>query len=468
MRDGMGKLNKYYPYEYAKSAYDIDYKKLYDKGYRGIIFDIDNTLVHHGDDADENVEKLFEELKKIGLDTVLLSDNDDERVKRFNEKIGSKYICDADKPNPEAFLMALKMLSVEKNEAAVIGDRMFKDILGANNAEIPSIMVKFIDDGSKWLGWGRYLEFVLLFLWRHSKYYERMGGISMSDGKSFTKNFKRFLKHEIMFGDINSTCYDIAVKKEIFKRHVKNMTGHEKFLKEKNTKPLPVLIYRSESGLIKRGKDIDPETQYGKAENIAIASDKLNGSIIKPGETFSFWKLVGPITESRGYKKGRVIQQGKLIADFGGGLCNLGNTLHLLALHSPLDVTEAHYHSDALAPDHGERVPMSSGTSVNYNFVDVRFKNNTDQNFQILAWVENETLIAEIRCEHEVGYDYKITEDDHRFVKQNGKYFRLSKIYRDVVDKKTGKTVSRKLIRDNHSQVMFDYDLIPKELIKDK
>lgn len=72
----------------------------------------------------------------------------------------------------------------------------------------------------------------------------------------------------------------------------------------------------------------------------------------------------------------------------GGGLCNLGNTIHLLVLHSPLTVTEFHSHSDALAPDHGKRVPFSSGTSVSYNYIDYRFKNNTDQNVQLLLGVK--------------------------------------------------------------------------------
>ncbi len=72
--------------------------------------------------------------------------------------------------------------------------------------------------------------------------------------------------------------------------------------------------------------------------------------MIHPGETFSFWKTVGKTTKKNGYKEGRIIKNNRLIAGVGGGLCNLGNTLHLLVLHSPLKVTEFHKHSNALAP----------------------------------------------------------------------------------------------------------------------
>mgnify|MGYP002731676315 FL=1 len=458
-------ISKYFPYEYCNSAYNINYQKLFDLGFRGIIFDVDNTLVHHGDDADEKVEQLFEKLKSFGFGTLLLSDNGEERLLNFSKKVNSPYICNAEKPNSEGFNRAVKKLGVRKDKAVVIGDRMFKDILGANNSEIPSIMVKFIDNGDRWLGWSRYLEFVLLFLWKHSKYYKRMGGISMSEKESAITNLKKFLRGEILFCDISPACYKVSGQKEIFKRHVYNITHRENYLKIRDKKPLPVLVYTNSSGLIKKGKGVDPATQYAKAKNIEIACRKINGAIIKPGEVFSFWKMVGSTTKRKGYQKGRVLERGRLITGFGGGLCNLGNTLHLLALHSPLDVTEAHYHSDALAPDRGERIPMSSGTSVNYNNLDLRFKNNTDQDFQIITWVADEKLFAELRCKHEFPCEYSITENDHRFVFRNGKYYRKSKIYKNARNKETGE-VTHELIRDNDSEVMFSYDQIPEKLIK--
>jgi vancomycin resistance protein VanW len=149
----------------------------------------------------------------------------------------------------------------------------------------------------------------------------------------------------------------------------------------------------------------------------------------------------------------------------GGGLCNLGNTLHLLVLHSPLTVTEVHYHSDALAPDHGKRVPMSAGTSVSYNYIDFRFRNDTDQPFQLSVKVEGEEMYAALRCLHPIPYDYAITEEGHHFEKDGDTYYRVSKIYRETTDLRTGEVTDKTLIRDNRSEVMFDPAEIPAELL---
>lgn len=269
-----------------------------------------------------------------------------------------------------------------------------------------------------------------------------------------------------LFCDINPTCYAISTRKEIIKRNIKDAMGKEKFALKPQKERLPVVISEHSSHLIKRGKGIDPELQYNKAINIDLASKKINGIVIHSGEVFSFWKAVGNTTKRKGYRDGRVIVDNKIKPGIGGGLCNLGNTVNLLVLHSPLDIIEFHNHSDALAPDEGERVPFSTGTSVSYNNLDYRFKNNTDQSFQLLTWCSRETLFAELRSEREIPYFYRLTEENHHFRKEGERYFRVSKIYRETIDKKTDKLVKRELLLDNHSEVMYDYGLIPKDLIK--
>lgn len=289
----------------------------------------------------------------------------------------------------------------------------------------------------------------------------------MQQKRTLKQTLSMLRKRELLFCEISPLCYQISEKKEICKRGLQDLFHRENFLQDRRQIPLPFRVFSYETGLIKRGKGIDPETQYNKSKNIEIACRKLNGVILHPGEVFSFWQIVGNTTKKNGYKEGRVIECGRLTVGVGGGLCNLGNVMHLLALHSPLTVTEVHYHSDALAPDHGKRVPMSAGTSVNYNNIDLRFQNNTDQDFQILAKVEKDILYAELRSEREIPDTYAITEEDHHFRKEGEKYYRVSKIYRDTIRKKTGQVLRHDLIRDNHSEVMFDPDQIPPELIRD-
>ena len=268
-----------------------------------------------------------------------------------------------------------------------------------------------------------------------------------------------------LFCEINPVCYEISWKKEVCKRHIQDFVGNEKFSKTTQTEKLPNVVSSHSSNIIKKGKGIDPVLQENKAKNIELACQKINGMVIHPGEVFSFWKTVGKTTKKKGYKEGRVILKNKLQPGVGGGLCNLGNTIHLLVVHSPLDVTEFHKHSDALAPDNGKRVPLSSGTSISYNSLDYRFKNNTDQDIQLCVWCEDGKLCGELRSQKAFPWTYNIVEENHHFQKEGDKYYRSSKIYREISDRATGKLLNKELILDNHSEVMYDYSLIPKEQI---
>jgi len=268
-----------------------------------------------------------------------------------------------------------------------------------------------------------------------------------------------------LFCDINPTCYAISLQKEIYKRHLKDLLSKKKFTKTIKEEKLPNTVSSHSSNMIKRAKGVDLQLQENKKVNIMLSCSKINGMIIRPGEVFSFWRTIGKTSEKKGFKDGRVLQKNKLVPGSGGGLCNLANTIHLLILHSPLEVTEFHSHSDALAPDEGKRIPFSAGTSVSYNSVDYRFKNNTDQNIQLLLWCEGDMLYAELRSEEEFPWSYRLVEEDHHFKKEKDKYYRNSKIYREISNKSTGEILEKELVLDNHSEVMYDYNLIPEHQV---
>ena len=268
------------------------------------------------------------------------------------------------------------------------------------------------------------------------------------------------------FCDINPLFFAISTQKGIIQRNIKDFISNTKFAKTKRKEKLDNIISSYSSNLIKKGKGVDPVLQENKAVNIRLASSKINEIIIQPGEVFSFWRTIGKVNKRTGYKEGRVIKDNKLIPGTGGGLCNLANTINNLILNSPLEIVEFHKHSDALAPDNGKRIPLANGTSVSYNYIDYRFKNNTDQNIQLLLWCDDEKLYGELRSEKGFPWKYQLIEENHHFEKEGDKYYRVSQIYRDTIEKETGNIIKKELIWDNHSMVMFDYDLIPKELIK--
>ena len=165
-------LKLLYPSSFVDSVFSVDYEKLYSLGYRGIIFDIDNTLV-------PEVDELFKELHAIGFKTCLLSNNDKERTERFVKNIDTPYVCDAEKPKKDGYFRALELMGIEKKNAVFVGDRMFSDIFGANRCKIDSIMVRYIRRKNETkIGIKRNLEKIVLWFYDRSKSCKnRMGDI---------------------------------------------------------------------------------------------------------------------------------------------------------------------------------------------------------------------------------------------------------------------------------------------------
>lgn len=133
------------PNKYVKSVVKINFKKLRKRGYSGILFDIDNTLVPHGHGLTKDVKKFIISLKNMGYRIGLVSNNDEKRVQLFNKELNLPYICNARKPFPHNYKRLAKKLGIKNGKILFIGDQLFTDILGANLAGIKSILVKPID-----------------------------------------------------------------------------------------------------------------------------------------------------------------------------------------------------------------------------------------------------------------------------------------------------------------------------------
>ena len=145
-------FKKFYPSEIAPSTYSIDFDELYQKGYRGILFDIDNTLVEHGADANEKAIALFQKLRTLGFAVCLISNNKKERVERFNKEIHANYIYDAHKPSRKNYLKAMELMKTTKDTTVFVGDQLFTDVYGANR-----------------VGMTTYLEKIVLFFYKRRK-----------------------------------------------------------------------------------------------------------------------------------------------------------------------------------------------------------------------------------------------------------------------------------------------------------
>ncbi len=156
-----------YPGEYVDSTYVIDFDKLYKEGYRGIIFDIDNTLVPHGAPADQRAISLFTHLKELGFSCMLLSNNKEPRVKMFNDSVGVNYIFKAGKPKTANYIKAMEIMGTDVTNTIFVGDQIFTDICGANRAGIRTVLVKPIHPKEEiQIVLKRYLEKIVLFFYK--------------------------------------------------------------------------------------------------------------------------------------------------------------------------------------------------------------------------------------------------------------------------------------------------------------
>ena len=272
-------------------------------------------------------------------------------------------------------------------------------------------------------------------------------------------------KERKLFCEYGPICYEIALFKEARKKDFRDWKAGRKFAKKLNKENLEYIWKGDAKVLLRELPGVDMQLQRNKVVNLTLAGKKIDGIIVNPGEEFSFWNLVG--RTRKGYLEGMVIHNDKIGKGVGGGLCQMANMIHWLVLHTPLEVTELHHHSDALFPDVNRRVPFGTGTSICYKALDYRFKNTTKYPIQIRVWLDETMLYGEIRSTAPLNEKYKIVEEDHHFAKnEKGVFYRNSKVYRIITDRKTKEIKKKELILDNHSKVMYDYSLIPKEEIR--
>lgn len=214
-------------------------------------------------------------------------------------------------------------------------------------------------------------------------------------------------------------------------------------------------VYRHHSVLIRKLGDVDMRLQHNKVINLKLAVPKLDGILVRPGETFSFYRLLGPATRYRGYVNAMLLSGGEAVEGIGGGLCQLSNLIHWICLHSPLTVTERHHHSFDPFPDSGRVVPFGSGATVFYNYRDYQFTNNTSNTFQLRIWLDEKRIWGDLRTDEEPGYKYHVFEKNHRFVKVGKEFYRRNELWREKYIKRTGEAVEAELLQKSNSLVKY-------------
>lgn len=273
------------------------------------------------------------------------------------------------------------------------------------------------------------------------------------------------MKRRKLLSQRHPYLYFLAVWTRRLKRKLDWVFDSRKYAKLRNDNRLEFRIKKHQSVLLKKLGDNNEQLQINKVTNLKIAAKRLNGIIIKPGETFSFCKLVGLPTRKKGYLLGMELSFGEARAGIGGGICQISNLIHWLVIHSPLTVTERYHHSFDPFPDDGRVLPFGSGATVFYNYRDYQFTNNTEHTFQINLWFTDKCLEGELRIDTELDYAYHVIEKEHQFLKINGQFYRRNEIWREKILKyQSGKIIETKLITKNFARVTY----IPENYVDDQ
>lgn len=265
------------------------------------------------------------------------------------------------------------------------------------------------------------------------------------------------MKKRKLFCEISPLTYRISMEKEILKRHIRDFFSCNRFAAERRTTDLPVLVYRHSSLIRRRLGNVDMQLQENKAVNLMLAVACIDGIILRPGETFSIWKMIGRTSAERGFREGLLIAKGEPARGIGGGLCQLSNLIHWMVLHSELTISEHHHHDGMdLFPDYGRQIPFGTGTSISYNYIDYRVRNETQNTYQLRLWTDEKYLHGQLRALEPQTHTFHIHAENEFFSREKGVVYRNGEIYRDVIDSRTGRRLATELLRTNHARVMYD------------
>lgn len=250
--------------------------------------------------------------------------------------------------------------------------------------------------------------------------------------------------------------YPLNVERHRLVRFLRQAFSGARWAQARPEVPTSNRVFAHESVLLRRLAGVDQRLQVSKIKNLKISAARVDGLVIRPGETFSFWRAIGRPSARRGFQEGLLIADGAPTEGVGGGLCQLANLLYWMALHSPLTVTERHHHSLDIFPDSGRVLPFGSGASVFYNYIDLQFRNDTLRDFRLRVWVDDEHLCGELWADALPSLAYHVEERDHRFFRDaSGAPWRENRLWQVAVDRRTGNVVKEKLIVHNVSKVMY-------------
>ncbi len=233
------------------------------------------------------------------------------------------------------------------------------------------------------------------------------------------------------------------------------MTNRKQFARQRQAEKLPYTYFKHQTLLRRKLRNVDMWMQENKVVNLNIAVKQLNGLVLKPGETFSYWYLIGKPTRRKGYVDGMILKNGNFHAGVGGGLCQLSNLIFWLTVHTPLTIVERHRHGYDVFPDANRTQPFGSGATCLYPHGDLMIKNETEDDYRLQLVVGDTHLEGSWQVTTPPKYKFVIVEKNHEMKQQYwGGFTRHNELYQEVYDL-AGNLLSDRLIVKNDAIMMY-------------
>lgn len=239
------------------------------------------------------------------------------------------------------------------------------------------------------------------------------------------------------------------------KRKMEWLALRGRFARERSGEALPFAAFSHHTPLLRQLRGVDMQLQRNKVQNLRLACAKLDGLLLRPGETMSYWYLIGKPTAKKGYLPGMILRNGGYLAATGGGLCQLSNLIFWMTLHTPLTVTERHRHGYDVFPDAQRTQPFGSGATCFYPYLDLMIRNDTQETYQLRVHVGETELFGAWRVSAEPRERYEVVEREHELLAQYwGGYVRHNRLYQQRFDL-DGALLGERLVAENNAVMMY-------------
>ena len=243
----------------------------------------------------------------------------------------------------------------------------------------------------------------------------------------------------------------------VMKRRIEWHVPPKRYATQRTPAGLPHLHASHATPMLRELKNVDMWLQHNKADSLRIAAACIDGLILKPGESFSFWRLVGKPTAKRGFKTGMVLRNGTVQRGVGGGLCQMTNLIYWMTIHTDLEVTERWRHGFDVFPDSGRSQPFGSGATCAWNYIDLQIANHTPHDYQLRLRVDGNDLKGEWRAAAPQAFRFEIVERGHAMRHEWwGGYSRHNVLWRRRYDVGSGVEHGEEMLTENHAIMMYE------------